>query len=175
MPQIPPVSVYRAVRAQKKGVNRPVLPVNTSAIQIEFNQPPPELTRNSSKCTFEFRAEILSLSRKSLYYCRLSLFSPCSTVYISISCPYLVYKKYIVEFLCSHFIRPAPHPPNRIGMPHSLRSFPCSLFSSFAATGRAGSPSFLLFGRRPEIRRSASVTAQAVRPEDRPPASEKPT
>gem|GEM_PF-4633876 len=41
---------------------------------------------------------------------------------------YLVYKKYIVEFLCSHFIRPAPHPPNRIGMPHSLRSFPCSLF-----------------------------------------------
>lgn len=64
------------------------MPVNTSAIQIEFNQPPPELTRNSSKCTFEFRAEILSLSRKSLYYCRLSLFSPCSTVYISISCPY---------------------------------------------------------------------------------------
>lgn len=75
---------------------------------------------------------------------------------------YLVYKKYIVEFLCSHFIRPAPHPPNRIGTPHSLRSFPCSLFSPFAATGRAGSPSFLLFGRRPEIRRSASVTAQAV-------------
>lgn len=69
------------------------MPVNTSAIQIEFNQPPPELTRNSSKCTFEFRAEILSLSRKSLYYCRLSLFSPCSTVYISISCPYK-----IVEF-----------------------------------------------------------------------------
>lgn len=68
------------------------MPVNTSAIQIEFNQPPPELTRNSSKCTFEFRAEILSLSRKSLYYCRLSLFSPCSTVYISISCPYLVEK-----------------------------------------------------------------------------------
>nr|DAN83379.1 MAG TPA: hypothetical protein [Caudoviricetes sp.] len=65
------------------------MPVNTSAIQIEFNQPPPELTRNSSKCTFEFRAEILSLSRKSLYYCRLSLFSPCSTVYISISCPYI--------------------------------------------------------------------------------------
>ena len=65
------------------------MPVNTSAIQIEFNQPPPELTRNSSKCTFEFRAEILSLSRKSLYYCRLSLFSPCSTVYISISCPYM--------------------------------------------------------------------------------------
>ena len=30
----------------------------------------------------------MSLSRKSLYYCRLSLFSPCSTVYISISCPY---------------------------------------------------------------------------------------
>ena len=88
---------------------------------------------------------------------------------------YLVYKKYIIEFLCSHFIRPAPHPPNRIGTPHSLRSFPCSLFSPFAATGRAGSPSFLLFGRRPEIRRSASVTAQAVRPEDRPPASEKTT
>lgn len=88
---------------------------------------------------------------------------------------YLVYKKYIVEFLCSHFIRPAPHPPNRIGTPHSLRSFPCSLFSPFAATGQAGSPSFPLFGRRPEIRRSASVTAQAVRPEDRPPASEKTT
>ena len=64
------------------------MPVNTSAIQIEFNQPPPELTRNSSKCTFEFRAEILSFSRKLLYYCRLSLFSPCSIVYISISCPY---------------------------------------------------------------------------------------
>ena len=66
------------------------MPVNTSAIQIEFNQPPPELTRNSSKCTFEFRAEILSFSRKLLYYCRLSLFSPCSIVYISISCPYLL-------------------------------------------------------------------------------------
>nr|DAY98578.1 MAG TPA: hypothetical protein [Caudoviricetes sp.] len=64
------------------------MPVNTSAIQIEFTQPPPELTRNSSKCTFEFCAEILSLSRKSLCYCRLSLFSHCSTVYISISCPY---------------------------------------------------------------------------------------
>lgn len=67
------------------------MPVNTSAIQIEFKQQPSELTRNSSKCTFEFRAEILSLSRKSLYYCRLSLFSPCSTVYISISCPYIHY------------------------------------------------------------------------------------
>lgn len=74
------------------------MPVNTSAIQIEFNQPPPELTRNSSKCTFEFRAEILSLSRKSLYYCRLSLFSPCSTVYISISCPYLLKDEYTESF-----------------------------------------------------------------------------
>nr|DAY49946.1 MAG TPA: hypothetical protein [Caudoviricetes sp.] len=80
-----------AVRHKKRGVNRPVLPVNTSAIQIEFKQQPSELTRNSSKCTFEFRAEILSLSRKSLYYCRLSLFSPCSTVYISILCPYFYF------------------------------------------------------------------------------------
>ena len=81
-----------AVRHKKRGVNRPVLPVNTSAIQIEFKQQPSELTRNSSKCTFEFRAEILSLSRKSLYYCRLSLFSPCSTVYISILCPYHAFR-----------------------------------------------------------------------------------
>lgn len=82
------------------------MPVNTSAIQIEFNQPPPELTRNSSKCTFEFRAEILSLSRKSLYYCRLSLFSPCSTVYISISCPYTLFALVLASGIAAQIPEP---------------------------------------------------------------------
>lgn len=75
------------------------MPVNTSAIQIEFNQQPPKLTRNSSKCTFEFRAEILSFSRKSLFYCRLPLFSVCLVVYNSISCPYIYKASYLDLYL----------------------------------------------------------------------------
>ncbi len=54
---------------------------------------------------------------------------------------YLVYKKYIVEFLCSHFIRPAPHPPNRIGTPHSP-FLPCSLFRPSPQPGRQVRPHF---------------------------------